>query len=151
MLVGGIKVQSERLRTNLETVISNLWQLERNIEAQKVTEINPAIASARWPLLYKLKYSTDPSYAGEASTDTLEDTDNQSGDQSTQLRSITSLASLSLSKTSLLAPPSQSRPAIVRTTTSHSTLAAKSQLEELAAAADKQDDRLKLSRHKSTS
>ncbi|KAG2171843.1 hypothetical protein INT43_008223 [Umbelopsis isabellina] len=150
--VGSFKVQSERLRTNLETVVSNLWQLEKNIEAQKVIEINPTIASTSWPLLHKLKYSddSDPSYVGEASTDAIQEIDNKPGDQSTLLRSITSLASISLSKASLLAPPSQSRPAIVRTTTSHSSLAAKSQLEELAAAADKQEDRLKLARHKST-
>ncbi|KAJ2956170.1 hypothetical protein NQZ79_g7937 [Umbelopsis isabellina] len=149
--VGGFRAQSERLRINFETVVSNLWQLEKTIQAQNVIEINPTEASTRWPLLYKLKYSIDPSYAGEASEDAPQDTDNKSEEQSTLLRSITSLASISLSKASLLAPSSQSRPAIVRTTTSHSSLAAKSQLEELAAAADKQEDRLKLSRHKSTS
>jgi hypothetical protein len=102
-------------------------------------------------MLHDLMSRSNSAYAGDASADALQYTpDKTADDQSSLLRSLTSFASISLSKASLLAPSSQSRPAIVRTTTSHSSLAAKSQLEELAAAADKQEDRLKLARHKST-
>jgi hypothetical protein len=121
------------------------------METENAIEINPTDTSIRWPMLHDLMSRSNSAYAGDASADALQYTpDKTADDQSSLLRSLTSFASISLSKASLLAPSSQSRPAIVRTTTSHSSLAAKSQLEELAAAADKQEDRLKLARHKST-
>jgi hypothetical protein len=133
-----------------------LKEVEATLMARKILDIDSIEGSSRWPLLKHFKNQKDDDsedHVYTKSTDELEAmTDSHfvlSGTNSEAVgphKTKAPASSIPASKASLLPPSSQSRPMIVRTSTSKSSLATH-QLKELAAVADKQEEKFKLSKH----
>lgn len=157
--VGMLSKQSNSVKANFGTVMCGLNDIESLMKERNILDGNSTKTSSRWPLLQKLKNETaaddsddrvytQPLTSPEAITDTHFAYHSPKVDNSSTMTNKPSMSSMPLSKASLLPPSSQSRPTIVRTKTSHSSLAA-THLKELAAVADKQEERIKLSKHSS--
>ncbi|CAO3686752.1 unnamed protein product [Umbelopsis vinacea] len=157
--VGMLNKQSNSVKANFGTVMHGLNDIESLMKEQNILDGNSTTTPSRWPLLQKLKNETasgdsddriytQPVTSPEAITDTHFAYHSPKLDNSSTMTNKPSMSSMPLSKASLLPPSSQSRPTIVRTKTSHSSLAA-THLKELAAVADKQEERIKLSKHSS--
>jgi hypothetical protein len=148
--------QSKSVKANFGTVMRGLREVEAILVERKILDIDSFEGSSRWPLLKHIKNQKDDDsedHVYTKSTDELEAmTDSHFVLSSTHsepggsLKTKAPASSIPASKASLLPPSSQSRPMIVRTTTSRSSLATH-QLKELAAVADKQEEKLKLSKH----
>lgn len=157
-IVSALSKHSQSVKANFCTVMRRLQEIESVLIKRQVVDADILDTLSRWPLLKALKSQSAEDNSDDRvyiqllpSPQTITDShfaySNSISDQTSTATNKPSLSSMPLSKASLLPSSSQSRPTIVRTTTSHSSLAATHQLKELAAVADKQEERLKLSKH----
>ncbi|KAH8550992.1 hypothetical protein BGW37DRAFT_496777 [Umbelopsis sp. PMI_123] len=154
--VNMLSKQSKSVKANFDTVMRGLREVESKLAERKILDLDSVEESSRWLLLNQVKThrdddSEDQIYA--KSTDEIEaiadshfalaDAKSEQAGPSTGKAS---KSSMPVSKASLIPPSYQERPMIVRTNTSRSSLATH-QLKELAAVADKQEERFKFARH----
>lgn len=144
--------QSKSVKANFGTVMRGLRDVEAILMERKILDMDSIEGSSRWPLLKHFKSQKDDDsedHVYTESTDEIEGlTDSHfvlSSPNSGSHKTKAPASSIPASKASLLPPSSQSRPMIVRTSTSKSSLATH-QLKELAAVADKQEEKFKLSK-----
>lgn len=156
MAVNMLSKQSKSVKANFATVMRGLREVEAILVERKILDIDNVEGSSRWPLLKHFKnHQADDSedHVYTKSTDELEAMtvshfvlSSTPSEPVGPVKTKAPASSIPASKASLLPPSSQSRPMIVRTSTSKSSLATH-QLKELAAVADKQEEKFKLSKH----